>query len=147
MRALVVAVGNRLRADDGVAHRVADLLEPSPGVTLRRVHQLAPEIAAELQDADLVIFLDADPETDVPSMERVGRSAETAGSLSHSMSPETLVAIASRIYGFGGEAWICRLYARDFSLSTEVSPEARSHAAEAARLVQKLLEARCTSPR
>jgi len=142
VHALVVAIGNRLRADDGVAHRVADLLT---SVTLRRVHQLAPEIAAEMQDVDRVVFLDADPAADAPSLERIEAAAE-AGSLSHSMTPQTLVAIASRLYGFHGEAWICRLYARDFSTSTEISPEAASHLETAAQLVQQLLEARCTSP-
>jgi len=144
VRALVVAIGNRLRADDGVAHRVADLLT---GVTLRRVHQLMPEIAPEMQDADLVVFLDADPAADGPSLQRIDASVETPGSLSHSMTPETLVAMASRLYDFHGEAWICRLYARDFSPSTEISLEAASHLEKAAQLVQQLLEARCTSPR
>jgi hydrogenase maturation protease len=146
VRALIVAIGNRLRADDGVAHRVADLLEPTTDVTLRRAHQLAPEIATEMQDADMVIFLDADPAANGPSLERIGGSVETAGSLSHSMTPEILVTMASRLYGFHGEAWICRLYARDFSPSSEISPEAASHLEKAAQLVRQLL-ARCTSPR
>jgi hydrogenase maturation protease len=143
VRTLVVAIGNSLRADDGVAHRVADLLT---GLTLRRVHQLTPELAAEMQQADMVVFLDADPAADAPSLERIEAAAET-GSLSHSMTPETVVTMAVRLYGFHGEAWICRLYARDFSPSTEISPEAASHLETAAQLVQQLLEARCTSPR
>jgi len=147
MRALVVAIGNRLRADDGVAHHVAGLLQPTPGVTVRTVHQLAPEIAAEMQDADTVVFLDADPEAEGPSLERIEEPVETSGSLSHSMTPETLVTMASRLYRFHGEAWICRLYARDFSPGTELSPEAASHLGKAAQLVRQLLEARCTSPR
>jgi len=100
-----------------------------------------------MQDADTVVFLDADPKADSPSLERIDGSVETAASLSHSMTPETLVAMASRLYGFHGEAWICRLYARDFSPSTEISAEAASHLETAAQLVQQLLEARCTSPR
>jgi hydrogenase maturation protease len=144
VQTLVIAIGNRLRADDGEAHRVADLLT---GLTLHRVHQLTPEIAAGMQDADTVIFLDADPEAEGPSLERVEESIETSGSLSHSMTPETLVTMASRLYGFHGEAWICRLYARDFSPSTEISPEAAAQLEPAAQLVLQLLEARCTSPR
>jgi Ni,Fe-hydrogenase maturation factor len=77
VRTLVVAIGNSLRADDGVAHRVADLLT---GLTLRRVHQLTPELAAEMQQADMVVFLDADPAADAPSLERIEAAAET-GSL------------------------------------------------------------------
>ncbi len=144
MPALVIAIGNRLRGDDGVAHYVADLLH---GVTLLRVHQLAPEIAAELQNADTVIFLDADPGAEAPSLERIEEPAGTTGPLSHSMTPEILVAIASRLYGFRGEAWLCRLPARDFSASTELSPQAAAQLDTAAQLVHQLLEARCTNPR
>jgi hydrogenase maturation protease len=142
--ALVIAIGNCLRGDDGVAHRVADLLH---GVSLLRVHQLAPEIAAEMQHADPVIFLDADPDTEAPSLERIEEPAETTGPLSHSMTPQTLVAIATRLYGFRGEAWLCRLCARDFNPSTELSPEAAAQLDTAAQLVRQLLETRCTSPR
>jgi len=141
--ALVIAIGNRLRADDGVAHHVADLLT---GVTLRRVHQLTPEIAADMQDADTVIFLDADPAVGSPSLEQIEPPHDTSSALSHSMTPATLVAIAARLYGFHGEAWLCRLYARDFSPSPEISPAAAAHLAKSAELVQQLLEVRCTSP-
>lgn len=144
MRALIIAIGNRLRADDGVAHRVADLLTGAP---IRRVHQLTPEVAADMQEADTVIFLDADPAADHPSLERVQSPAQTAGSLSHSMTPEVVVTMASRLYGFQGDAWLCRLYARDFSASPEISPEAAAQLEPAAQLIQNLLETRCTSPR
>ena len=63
------------------------------------------------------------------------------------MTPATLVTIAARLYGFHGEAWLCRLYARDFSPVSEISPEAAEHVEKSAQLVQELLEARCTSPR
>jgi len=145
LSALVIAIGNRLRADDGVGHHVADLLDPMPGVTLLRVHQLTPEIAAGMQSAETVIFLDADPGADVPSLDRIAEPAEGGGPFSHSMNPATLVALSARLYGFRGEAWLCRLYARDFSASPEISPEAAAHLQEGARLVQQLLEARCTS--
>jgi len=144
VRALVIAIGNGLRSDDGIAHRVADLLT---GVTIRRVHQLTPEVAAGMQEAETVIFLDADPQARHPSIEPIRVSSGTAVALSHAMTPETVIAIASRLYGFHGEAWLCRLYARDFSASTELSPEAAAQLQPAAQLVQQLLEARCTSPR
>ena len=144
MPALVIAIGNPLRADDGVAHRVADLLS---GATVRRVHQLTPEIAAEMQGVDTVVFLDADPAAEGPSLARIEGNAGSTNSLSHSMTPETLVTIAARLYGFRGEAWLCSLHTRDFSHANEISPEAAAQVGKAAQLVQELLEARCTSPR
>jgi hydrogenase maturation protease len=144
---LVIAIGNRLCADDGIAHRVVDLLEPTHGVALRRVHQLAPEIAAEMQDAESVIFLDADLAACDPSLERIASETVSAGSLSHSMSPATLVTLSARLYGFRGEAWMCRLPARDFTPGGEITPEAGAQVARAAQLVTQLLESRCMSPR
>ena len=43
--ALVIAIGNTLRRDDGVAHHVSDLLNVHPDVETRAVLQLTPEMA------------------------------------------------------------------------------------------------------
>jgi len=141
---LVVALGNPLRGDDGVAHEVAALLH---GFQVRHEHQLTPELAAEMQGASTVVFLDADPAADAPSLERIEGPSEASAALSHSMTPATIVALAARLYHFQGDAWICRLHARDFSPGTGLSPEAAAQIDEAARLVQQLVEAPCTSPR
>lgn len=144
MPSLVIAIGNPLRADDGVAHNVAGLIT---GATLLRIHQLTPEIAADLQNYDPVIFLDADCAAAEPSLELIEAPRETAAALSHAMTVETVVAIAARMFHFHGEAWICRLPARDFTAGSELSREAAGHVEAAASLVRQFLEARCTSPR
>ena len=146
MRALVIAIGNRMRADDGVGHRVADLLEPAPGVVFLRLHQLAPEIASEMQDAELVLFLDADPAAEYPSLERIDGQVEGPSPLSHWTSPGALVSLSTQLYGFHGEAWLCHLPARDFTHSAEITPEAEAQTSVAARLVRELLEPRSTHP-
>lgn len=147
MRALVIAVGNQLRADDGVAHRVLDLLEPESGLTFLRLHQLTPEVASEMPGAETVVFLDADPSAEHPSLEKVIQQVERSSPLSHWTSPASLILLATRLYQFRGEAWLCRLPARDFTPGAAITPEAETQAAVAARLVQELLESRCTSPR
>jgi hydrogenase maturation protease len=61
-RPLIIGYGNRLREDDGVGPRAAELVERSvaPGVArIIECHQLTPELAPEVEDAALVIFLDA----------------------------------------------------------------------------------------
>jgi Ni,Fe-hydrogenase maturation factor len=50
-RVLIIAYGNPMRSDDGLAGRAADGLEgkyPPSEVEMLRVHQLAPELARVL---------------------------------------------------------------------------------------------------
>ena len=59
---LIVAYGNPLRSDDGLAWRVADALEgkfSSLQVEILRLHQLTPELAESVSHVDAVIFVDA----------------------------------------------------------------------------------------
>ena len=59
---LIVAYGNPLRSDDGVAWRAADILAEklsASDVEILRLHQLAPELADTLRGFDRVIFVDA----------------------------------------------------------------------------------------
>lgn len=59
---LVVAYGNPLRGDDGLAWRAADLLEQgelTPRIEVVRLHQLTPEVAETVRSRDAVIFVDA----------------------------------------------------------------------------------------
>lgn len=147
MHALVIAVGNLLRADDGVAHRALDLLEPFPDVTFLRLHQLTPEVASEMRNAETVVFLDADPSAEAAALEPVHQQVERSSPLSHWTSPSSLVLLARKLYEFRGEAWLCRLPARDFTPAGAITAEAEAEAAIAARLVRELLESRCMSPR
>ena len=50
---LVIGIGNPLRGDDGVGPLLA---EQAGG---RSVHQLTPELAAELAELEAVLFIDA----------------------------------------------------------------------------------------
>ena len=61
-RVLIIAYGNPLRCDDGVAWRAAEALEgkfPSEQVEILRLHQLAPELADAVRQRELVLFVDA----------------------------------------------------------------------------------------
>src|ERR1700758_3673560 len=61
-RALIIAYGNPLRSDDGVAWRAAEALRQkfSPAeVEIACLHQLAPELAETVSRFACVIFVDA----------------------------------------------------------------------------------------
>ena len=59
--ALVIGYGNTLRGDDGIGPAVAEAVAALglPGVRVIVAHQLTPELAADLADAQLVVFVDA----------------------------------------------------------------------------------------
>jgi Ni,Fe-hydrogenase maturation factor len=55
--------------------------------------------------------------------------------LTHSFPPDALVALARRLYGFSGVAWLCRVPARAFGAGERLSAVAEASAHTAARLL------------
>ena len=108
---LIVAYGNPLRSDDGVAWRAADALSrkfPKAEVEILCFHQLAPELAETVSRFAAVIFIDAaSPRqgADKPGevqIERIGQETidhKDATPFSHVLTPHTVVALATTLYG------------------------------------------------
>jgi Ni,Fe-hydrogenase maturation factor len=130
MRTLVIAIGNPLRRDDGVAHHV---LIP-PGADRRAVLQLTPEMAEEIAGYDSVVFLDADVNAKELRIEPVD-SLPSASALTHVARPSEIVAIARALFGFTGRAHICRIPVSDLSEGEGLSPRTESFAQQASRAV------------
>lgn len=59
-RVIVIGYGNTLRSDDGAGQKVAEILASwhLPQVRSISVHQLTPELAAPIAEAELAIFVD-----------------------------------------------------------------------------------------
>lgn len=143
---LLLAVGNVLRGDDGVAARALELLGGGAAdVEARAVHGLTPELAEAVAGAGRVVILDADlgasgvmvealPEADL-------RGYGAGRVLSHSLTPRALIALARQLYGFAGPAWICRLPAQNLAAGVGLSAVAEAAAREGARQLAALLEA------
>jgi hydrogenase maturation protease len=100
-RILILAYGNPLRSDDGVAWHAAQLLRER-GSTARIVsaHQLAPEFAAMAAEADGVVFLDATRNGEPGQIfcERVDPKAVSSPG-SHWLTPAQLMALCRQLYG------------------------------------------------
>jgi hydrogenase maturation protease len=106
---LVIGIGNPLRGDDGVGWwLLAELAAaaPVPGRTLRRVQQLTPELAAELAVAERALFVDAwlaPPGAGPRLLEETAEAAAGGGGPgaagSHHLTPATLLAMASLLFG------------------------------------------------
>ena len=138
MQALVLAIGNTLRGDDGAAHYVADLLGAHAGVDVRRVHQLTPELAEEMAGARTVVFVDADTAATETRMERV-TAAPRCSPVSHAMAPDELIRLAEQLYGYRGATYLCRIPAQDFTPHGTLSEATEASVREAAKLVTVLL--------
>ncbi|HTR47751.1 MAG TPA: hydrogenase maturation protease [Verrucomicrobiae bacterium] len=105
-RVLIVAYGNPLRADDGVACRAADqLLQSLPDSEIQCFHQLGPELAEAITHFERVIFLDAAFPTEgmKPGDIRIqpllpNTNATDQSRFSHVVTPQTVVTLASSLY-------------------------------------------------
>ena len=114
MKVLCIAIGNSLRGDDGVAHRIAAGIEPGEEVSVRSVQQLTPELAVDVAEAATVIFIDADIEANEIVIEPVHSGQIKRTPLAHSLRPSEVVWLARRLYGFTGSAYLCRVPAESF---------------------------------
>ncbi len=129
---LVIAWGNPLREDDGVAWHVLEglrTLRPRPGLPalhLRHAHQLTPEMAECVSRASGVVFVDARREG-TPGEVRCQAISPSAGSnpLAHSLRPEGLLVYAEALYGRAPQAAIVSIAGERFGMGEELSPAVR----------------------
>ncbi len=133
VRVLIVAYGNPLRSDDGLAWRVADALEgkfSSRQVEILRLHQLMPELAESVGHFDAVIFVDAasaDAGEHRPGEIRMEEiHAEKAGSsaqsrFSHHLTPSLVFALATQLYGAKARAFSATLTGKNFDHGESLS--------------------------
>src|ERR1700690_711381 len=103
-RALILACGNVIRGDDGVAPFIARYLASNfcdPQTEIHSSQQWTPELAEIISQSEMVIFLDASaalPPGEVQT-QRIAAGALPAGRLTHSVNPGELLALAERLYG------------------------------------------------
>ena len=138
MHTVVLAIGNTLRGDDGVAAHVADLLGTRAGVDVRRVHQLTPELAEEMAHATAIVFVDANLGVAEARLERLVPGPQRSP-FTHTVSPGELVLLAEQLYGFHGAAYLCHVPAENFTETDSLSEVAEAGARAAVECVLALL--------
>jgi hydrogenase maturation protease len=116
---LIIGFGNTLRRDDGVGAVAAELLAAEPrlagdGVDVLAAYQLLPEMALDIGECSLVIFVDADLrglpgsieirriEADAPRSDADERAQ--SGASSHHVGGGELVALAAQLTGHRPDA-------------------------------------------
>ena len=147
---LIIAYGNPLRSDDGVAWRAADLLAEklhAPDVEILRLHQLTPELADRLRGFDRVIFVDAalsedpDMEPGTVRVEEVAAATPDPARFSHAFSPQKVLGLAAELYGVRPHAFVVTVTGANFdhgdSLSAAVADALPDLISTIERLVQE----------
>ncbi len=138
MPILLIAIGNPLRGDDGVAQAVLERMDPSFTAETRPIHQLTPEMAENIAGYETVIFIDADVSAAELSIEPVDQLPPLPA-FTHASTPAEILALSKALYGFAGRAWLCRIPVYDLSPGVRLSPRAQTLAAQAAATLETLL--------
>jgi hydrogenase maturation protease len=146
---LVIGYGNELRGDDGLGPRVAEDMAAanSPGVRVRSVCQLVPELAAEVADAQVVIFVDALADSRCSAVELAPvRAEEITEWGTHSADPRTLLALTLAVYRRTPEAWWLKVPGWNFDFGGGLSSAAKENIRQAIVHIEKLIQTK-TQPR
>ena len=136
---LIIGYGNSLRSDDGAGIRVIEAIEQQswPGVRSLAVHQLTPELAAEIAIASAVIFVDAtlsefiEVRSFVLNLDGI--------KLGHHSNPEALLALTLSLYERVPPAWGIFIPGINFEFGEELSPKAQKGVKLALEAIQTIV--------
>jgi hydrogenase maturation protease len=115
---LIIAYGNPLRSDDGIAWQAAEELRrklPAALAEIICVQQLTPEIADQASRARAVIFLDSSCEGEAGRVrcEPVEFKRDSSR-FTHHFTPEGLMVLCEVLYGARPRAFVVSLTGRSF---------------------------------
>jgi hydrogenase maturation protease len=123
---LVIGYGNTLRGDDGVGCLVAETIADwqLPQVRSIAVHQLLPELAADIAAVDIVMFVDAVGTSCLsPGIEITPLIADNNVAFStHIVTPQLLLSLTQRLYFATPIAYLLTISAINFTLGSSLSP-------------------------
>ena len=158
-RPFIIGVGNTLRGDDGAGQVVADLLwlqrdrfSVLSGAGFALVHQLTPELAVDISQASIAVFIDAaldgQPAGSVSTVS-LGPAVPVAGGGDpgfgsgcwESPTPSGLLALANRLYGRAPRAVLVSVSVSDCTVGAVLSPLVRVAVGVAAMAVRLAIQA------
>lgn len=141
---LVIGYGNSLRSDDGAGQLVAEAVAEWGLATVRSLarHQLTPELAADLADADAVIFVDAvvafdQPEAQVQVEPLAPRHQRDT--LGHAVDPRSLLSLTQTLYDKTPRAYRILIPAFSFAFGEALSPTTQARVEQALEKIRALV--------
>ncbi len=143
-KAILIGCGNPLRGDDGVGWQIVQQVQDlmvSEQVTFLTCHQLTPELAEQLSQAELAIFVDAcvgEPQGAV-RCQPVQPLPSRHLTLSHHFSPSTLLGFAQQFFGKAPKAFLVSINGANFGYKEGLSPLVAEALPCAVQLVLQLL--------
>jgi len=129
----IYGFGNPGRQDDGLGPAIIDKLEQEniAGITTDSNYQLNIEDAHNISGSDIVIFVDASIDAEEPfTFKRIQPSNEITFT-THSMSPESVLALAKDIYDKDIEAYVLAIRGYEWEFNEKFSPKASQNFNEA----------------
>ncbi|RJP33404.1 MAG: hydrogenase maturation protease [Candidatus Omnitrophota bacterium] len=142
---LIIGYGNPLRGDDGLGWVAARRIEKEfAGEEMRVItsHQLTPELALDVSQADLVLFIDASmvgtPGAFVCQPIAAAKSDQLA--MTHHFEPANLFAFSQELYGGHANAFLLSIVGDCFDYVERLSPVVLDTIPELMRRVNELIQ-------
>ncbi len=150
---LIIGIGNTLRSDDGVGVRLVEQFERELAagtlafdeleIEVEAVHQLFPELAADLSRSDYVLFSDAcvdlsPGELSLMPIEAVATSVRQP--VAHSVEIPFLMKAAEEVFGSAPKAALLRIGAESVTLSETLTAKVEAALPQALEMLVNQLK-------
>jgi hydrogenase maturation protease len=124
---LIIGYGNAIRGDDAIGWRAAcELAEDAfpEAVAVLPAAQLAPEMAPEVAEADVVIFVDAACEGSPGEIRRRSLAPQPIplGEMPHALKPADLIGLTRQLYDASPRCHLITLTGQNFEFQEGLSP-------------------------
>ena len=141
MKTLLIGYGNPGRRDDGLGAALADAIEARhiDGVTTDADYQLNIEYAADIQSADKVIFADASQSAEEPFEFKQVNPADEVTFTTHSVSPESVLAVCIDMFGRAPEAHVLAIRGYSFEMQEGLTEQAGRNLTQAVEFLSGYL--------
>lgn len=138
----IYGFGNPGRQDDGLGPAIIEKLDEDniPGIITDSNYQLNIEDAHNISESETVIFVDASLTADEPfSFTRIEPSDEITFT-THTMSPQSVLALCAEIYKKTPEAYILAIKGYEWEFIEGLSEKADRNFKEAYRFLLETIE-------
>jgi hydrogenase maturation protease len=141
LASLVIGYGNDLRSDDSAGRVVANRIDALalPGVRVRSVMQLTPELALEIAAVDTVVFVDASIDVTKTTLEPVDVAPIDPSAMTHYNTPSTLLGMTAMVGDVPSTAVAVSIPVTNLSLGLELTPMTEIGVDQAVAMVTSLL--------
>lgn len=138
---LVIGYGNDLRSDDGAGRAVAEMVSDLdlPGVEVRTVSQLTPELALEIAGRRMVVFVDADVGATEVAVRPVTAGPPGDGPMTHHGDPATLLSLTENVGPLPERALVVSIPATNLEMGFTFSPRTDRAIGEAVDLIAAMV--------